>query len=452
MFLYSATDIENYKYYSTYPNFPSTGGGPGGRGAASLRVELPCGRQKLTLGLPGDARVLQSHPAAPLADPQDAVRRALAAPRDCAPLAQLARGRRDACLVVSDHTRPVPNRDLLPPILEVLAGAGLGPERVTILVATGMHAPTQGRQLAEMLGRDIVARYRVVNHDCRRGNALVRRIQGQAIEIDEAFLAADLKILTGLIEPHTFAGFSGGGKSVLPGLASLQTMEFMHSYRLVAEPRLASGRLEDNPFQQYIREVVCGLGVDFLVNAVVDHEQRLSGVYAGHWLAAHQAGCQASAEQALASLDPPADLVITSGGGHPLDQTFFQANKGLVTARDLSRPGATVLLVAGCRDGLGGGEFAAILRDNPTPADFARQHGAGGRFVKDQWAAQRFFQAKEHFAQMLLFAPGLGAPDHELLGMTRVHDLQSVVDELCAGAGQVAVIPEGPYLAGLPSA
>jgi nickel-dependent lactate racemase len=417
-----------------------------------LFVELPCGRQRLALRLPLEATVLRSRPAAALAEPREAVRQALAAPMGCAPLAQLAKGRRNACVVVSDRTRPVPNRDLLPPILEVLAGAGLGPERVSILVATGMHPPTQGAALTEMLGPEIAARYPVRNHDCHRGHALVERIEGHAIEIDQGFLAADLKILTGLIEPHTFAGFSGGGKAVLPGLASLGTMEFMHSYQLVSQPRLASGRLDDNPFQQYIRQVVGRLGVDFLVNAVIDHDRRLNGVFAGHWLTAHQAGCQASGRQALARLERPADLLIASGGGDPLDHTFFQANKGLITARDLSSPGGTVLLVAGCQGGLGGGEFTRLLRESPTPEAFAFSHGHGGLFVKDQWAAQRFYQAKEHFAHMLLFAPGLAQGDHELLGMTRVSDLQGTVDRLCARGGEVVVIPEGPYLAGLPPA
>ncbi|MFH1036229.1 MAG: nickel-dependent lactate racemase [Pseudomonadota bacterium] len=415
-----------------------------------MLVHLPCGRQRLPLELPDGVKLLRSRPAPALADPQAAVRQALAAPIGAPPLAALAQGRRDACLVVSDQTRPVPNQDLLPPILEALAQAGLGPERVTILVATGMHPPTQGRQLVEMLGPEIAGAYRVLNHDCRQGNALVERIEGHAIEIDQAFLEADLKILTGLIEPHTFAGFSGGGKAVLPGLASLQTMEFMHSYRLVAQPSLASGRLEGNLFQDYIRQVVGGLGVDFLVNAVIDHDQKLNGVYAGHWLEAHRAGCQDSARQSLASLEQPADLIITSGGGHPLDDTFFQANKGLVTARDLSAPGATVLLVAGCQGGLGGGEFLRILQESPSPADFAARHGRQGIFCKDQWAVQRFYQAKEHFGRMLLFAPGLAGPDFELLGLTPVSDLPGAVTGLCARAARAAVIPEGPYLAGHP--
>lgn len=416
--------------------------------SATCSVELPCGQERLQARLPGRARLLGTRPAPALADPLAAARAALASPLGCPPLAELAPGRRDACLVVSDGTRPVPNQVLLPPILETLEEAGLGPERVAILVATGMHPPMSDRELEAMLGADIVRRHRVLNHDCRQGNVLVDRIEGQAIEINALFLAADLKILTGLIEPHTFAGFSGGGKSVLPGLASLETMRFLHSYGLVAHPGLATGRLEGNPFQDYIGRVVGRLGVDFLVNAVIGHDRRPTGVFAGHWLMAHRAGCGACREQAMVSLERPADLVITSGGGHPLDHTFFQANKGLVTARDLARPGATVLMVAGCQEGLGEVEFRRILEENPTPAAFADRHGGSGRFVKDQWAAQRFFQAKEHFSRMLLHAPGLAAADFALLGMTPVNDLQGALDSLCAQAGQVVVIPQGPYLAG----
>ncbi|MBI5523840.1 MAG: nickel-dependent lactate racemase [Desulfarculus sp.] len=416
--------------------------------SATCSVELPCGQQWLQVRLPGHARHLRTRPAPALADPLAAARAALASPIGCPPLAELAQGRRDACLVISDATRPVPNQVLLPPILETLEAAGLAPGRITIMVATGMHPPMDAPALEAMLGRAITRRYQVVNHDCRQGNVLVERIEGQAIEINARFLAAGLKILTGLIEPHTFAGFSGGGKAVLPGLASLETMRFLHSYDLVANPRLATGRLEGNPFQEHITRVVGRLGVDFMVNAVIGQDRRPTGVFAGHWLMAHRAGCQACRGQAMVSLERPADLVITSGGGHPLDHTFFQANKGLLTARGLARPGATVLMVAGCQGGLGEAEFRRILEENPTPAAFAARHGQGGRFVKDQWAAQRFFQAKEHFERLHLYAPGLPAADFALLGMAPVQDLQGALDSLCAQAGQVVAIPQGPYLAG----
>ncbi|CAO0819952.1 hypothetical protein DFAR_1260005 [Desulfarculales bacterium] len=290
----------------------------------------------------------------------------------------------------------------------------------------------------EMLGSELVAHHPVRNHDCRRGNALVGRLEGQVIEIAQLFLAVDLKILTALIELYTFAGFFGSGKTVRPSPANLKTMELMHSYRLVAEPGLASGRLHDNPFQQYIRRVVGGLGVDCLINAVIDYQQRFNGVFAGDWLAALQAGCRASEAQSLARLDQPTDLVITSGGGHPLGQAFFHANKGFITARGHGAVGGWLQRRPGRRR----------VRTSPAGNFHSGQLccPALGASSRTSGASQRFFQAKEHFSYMLLFAPDLTAQDYVLLGMTPISDLQVAVDELCGRAVRVTVISEGSYL------
>ena len=180
----------------------------------------------------------------------------MASPLGVASLDQLAAKSRTACVVISDITRPAPNKLLLPPILDTLRVAGLGREDICILVATGMHGPTQGEALTELVGPEIAAGYDIVNHDCRADAELheIMRIEGWPIRVNRRYLEADLKILTGLIEPHPFAGYSGGGKSVLPGIASFDSMRFMHSFALVDDPRVAAANLEDNPFQDYVRK------------------------------------------------------------------------------------------------------------------------------------------------------------------------------------------------------
>jgi nickel-dependent lactate racemase len=416
-----------------------------------MQVAIPLGSEHLTLELLPTANVLRSAPAPPLADPRAATAQALAAPIGGPPLKGLAQGRRDCCLVISDITRPVPNQDILPPILDTLAQAGLPPERVTIMVATGMHRAATDEELLAMLGPDIPRRHAVISHDCRDQAQLVElaRVGGAPILLNRRFLEADLKIVTGLIEPHTFAGFSGGAKSVLPGLAGLATMEFMHSYAMVAHPAVRTANLEDNPFQQHVRAVATLAGVDFMVGAVINHDKRLTAVLAGDVLKAHAAGCAVCADQSLLKLHQPARVVITSGGGAPLDATFFQSIKGLYAAAEISSPGAKVLLITSCAQGLGSPQFRALLKAHSTPASFQAHFSQPANFTTDQWAAQRLYQARAHFRQIFLHAPGLTPQDIALLGLTPAPNPQAVADELLAGDGPAYVVPEGPYVAGV---
>jgi nickel-dependent lactate racemase len=224
--------------------------------------------------------------------------------------------------VISDITRPVPNQVVLPPMLETLEAAGVAREAIVILIATGMHRPNLG-------GPDIMARYRIENHFCRdpRNYRRIDTIDGAPIEVNRHYLDADLRILTGLIEPHFYAGFSGGRKAILPGISSFETMKFMHSYRMIDQPRVANCVLDGNPFHQYGLRICELAGVDFIVNVVLNKHREVGGVFAGHYDRAHRAGCEVVESHSTAAVDLPFDLVITSGGGFPLDATFYQISK-----------------------------------------------------------------------------------------------------------------------------
>lgn len=414
--------------------------------------ELPCGRERRVLRVPeaaaGRVRVLAAAPVEPLADPSAALAALLEDPIGTPALAALAAGRRSACVVVSDRTRPVPNPVLLPPLLGVLEAAGVPREAVTLLVATGMHPPTRGADLEALLGPDLVRRYRVVNHDCRDSGALgrVATIEGHPIEINRRYLEADLKVLTGLIEPHAYAGFSGGAKAIAPGLASFRTVEFLHSYALLARPGVALGRVEGNPFREHLDRVCAAAGADFLVNAVIDRGRRVAGWFAGHPRAAFLAGCDLAARHRIVPIDRPADLVVTTGGGHPLDQSLYQASKGLVTARTMVRPGGVVLLVAGCAEGLGGVGFGRVLREAGSPAGFRARYADPARFAEDQWAAQAYFRTLEHASKVLLCSPGLGREEAAAVGLELVDDLDRTVADLLTGGKTALLAPDGPYV------
>ena len=416
-----------------------------------MKAELQCGHEVVDLEVPDSTVLLEMKPLAPLADPAGAVREALAHPISSRPLADIVRGRKSACIVISDITRPVPNRIILPPLLETLEAAGMAREAITILIATGMHRPNLGDELAHMVGRDIMARYRIENHFCREAENYRRidTIDGAPIEVNRHYLDADLRILTGLIEPHFYAGFSGGRKAILPGISSFETMKFMHSYRMIEHPRVANCVLDGNPFHENGLRICELAGVDFIVNVVLNKRREVGGVFAGHYDRAHRAGCEVVERHSTAAVDEPFDLVITSGGGFPLDATFYQISKALTCARNVLRKGGTIVVVCGCQEGLGGKEFSGILRSVGSLAEFRERYQDPKNFVIDQWCAQSIYQALDHAGKVYIYSPGLAGEDVEKMGAIAVADLQQTVTALAASHTRVALSPEGPYVVGV---
>lgn len=415
-----------------------------------MKAKLLCGKETITLELPDSTQLIENKPAQGLADPESAVRDALLHPIGTSPLREIAAGRKNACIVISDITRPVPNKIILPPLLQTLEESGIAAEDITILIATGMHRPNLGDELESMIGKEIMDNYRIVNHYCQKADEYreVAQIEGAPIEINTHYLDADLKILTGLIEPHFYAGFSGSRKSILPGISSFQTMKFMHSYKVIDQLQEANCRLEKNIFHQYAMEVAEIAGVDFILNVVINQERELAGVFAGHHDLAHREGCKLVSNHAVAVIDEKVDLVITSAGGYPLDATFYQVSKCLIAARDILKKGGTILVTCGCEEGLGGEEFCTIMRSNPTPEHFDSHHGNPDNFVIDQWCAQNIYQALAHAGNVFIYSPGLSKEDVDRFQGIKVLDCQATVNELLDKHDKVVVIPDGPYVVG----
>jgi len=416
-----------------------------------MRAELLFGPEKLPVKLPEHALLLETTPAPVIPEPLRAVEAALAQPIGSPPLQELARGKKSACVVISDITRPVPNQLILPPLLQALERAGVPQEGIVILIATGMHRPNLGEELEGLVGREVAANYRIENHYCRRQGdlRLVDHIDGAPIEINRHYLDAELKILTGLIEPHMYAGYSGGRKAILPGISSLRTMEFMHSFQMIDHPRVTNCVLEGNPFHEAGEKVARLVGADFILNVVIDQKRRLTGVFAGHWQKAHLAGCRMVEKHAVHRLKERADLVVTSGGGAPLDATFYQVSKGLIMARNILRPGGTIVIACQCREGLGSPDYCGLIRRGLSAREFFRQFRDPANFVTDQWCLQTTYQAVDHAGRILVYSPELAASDLEGLGMEKIDDLQAAVDALLPDHPRVVVVPEGPYVVGL---
>lgn len=415
-----------------------------------MKANLLCGKETITINLPDSALLIENKPARPLEDPEAAVLDALQNPIGTQPLSEIAKGRKNACVVISDITRPVPNKLILPPLLRTLEQSGIPREEITILIATGMHRPNLGEELESMVGKEIMDNYRIVNHYCQKGEELreISRIEGAPIEVNTHYLDADLKILTGLIEPHFYAGFSGSRKSVLPGISSFETMKFMHSYKVIDQLHEANCRLENNIFHDYAMEVTRLAGVDFILNVVINQERDLAGVFGGHYDKAHRAGCDLVVNHAVAKLDEKVDLVITSAGGYPLDATFYQVSKCLISARDILVEKGTILVTCGCQEGLGSEEFCTIMRSNPTPEHFNKHHGNPDNFVIDQWCAQNIYQALGHAGKIFIYSPGLSGEDVDRFQGIKIENVQTTIDELLETHEKVAVIPDGPYVVG----
>jgi nickel-dependent lactate racemase len=417
-----------------------------------VRALLAYGRGTLAVELPSGCRVdrVEKQPVAPLADPEAALRAALERPLGTPPLRELARGHRDAVIAISDHTRPVPNALLLPPILDALRAGGLPPEAVTVLVATGLHRPSGDAELREMLGSELARTLRIAQHDARDPASharLGRTASGVPVAIDRRFVEGGLRIATGLVEPHLMAGYSGGPKAVCPGLAAVETIRVLHGPALL-EGRVAPGLLDGNPLQRELVVIARRVGVHFALNVALDRERRVAALACGELEASHARAVAFVEAESLVSLDEAVDLVVVSGGGHPLDATFYQAIKGIAAASAVVRPGGAILLCAALAEGVGSPSFEALLRETPSAAAFERRLEDPGFFAVDQWMVQHLCQARRR-ARVLLYSDGLRGTRAAGLLVEPVATPEEGVERALRGIGagaRVAVLPQGPYV------
>ncbi len=418
-----------------------------------MRVHLEYGRTGLEAELPDGnvVKCLGYRPAEPLANPAESLRGVLAQPSASPPLAELARRRRNACVVISDVTRPVPNQVILPPILATLEANGIPRDRILILVATGLHRPNLGEELVEMVGREIVDAYAVENHHGRELSEhtfLGESPRGVPVWIDRRYVEAELKITTGLIEPHFMAGFSGGRKLICPGLAALETVKVWHGPALLEDPRARAGCLEGNPVHEENTWIARRAGCDFIVNVVLDAQRRILAAVAGDMEQAFLEGVAFVRRLTTDTIPEPVDVVVTSSAGYPLDTTYYQSVKGMVAALSVVKPGGTVILAASMSEGIGSGEFQRVFRENASLDDFMQQILTSDYFVMDQWQVEELAKIRRR-ARVVVVSDGLPAQTLEGLFVESAPSVESAVADCLARYGRdatIAVIPKGPYV------
>jgi len=420
-----------------------------------MDLELLYGRGTLPVHLPDDLDVtVIRKPAMPvLPSEADGVQAALAAPVAAGPLRQEARGARSACLLICDVTRPVPNRLLLGPILRELLAAGLPAQRITVLVATGLHRPNLGAELAELVGDPwVLQTVRVENHDARDDAAHVdlgRTAAGTPVKLDRRFVEADLKLVTGLVEPHFMAGYSGGRKVIAPGVAHRDTITTFHSSRFMAHPRADSCVLAGNPLHEEQLAIAAMLGRVLAVNTVLDEARLLSFVNYGEVVASHAAAVAFVERFAIVRVARRFATVVTSAAGYPLDKTYYQTVKGMVAPKEILAPGAHLIVASECSEGLGSAEYArAQARLVALGQEGFLAEIAGKRFADvDEWQTQMQVKPMRR-AAVHLYTRGLAPADRALTGVHLVDSVEAAVAASVRASGDraVAVIPEGPYL------
>lgn len=415
-------------------------------------MDFAFGKSGLALDLPQGFhyQTLEARSAQPLPDALKAIEEALDSPTGSLPFIDLCRGKASAAISVCDITRPAPNRLTLPPILRRMESAGIPREGITILIATGLHRPATHAEILEIVGPDIASKYRVVNHNARElaeHNHLGDTSSGTPVHIDRRFIQAGLHVTLGFIEPHLMLGFSGGRKLIAPGLAAQETIKVLHGPKFMRDPRAVEGSVADNPLHRELIEISRMARHDFLLDVALTRTRQIASVFAGHPEQAHAAGMQFVAKVMLEQLEKPADAVITSCAGYPLDLTFYQAIKGITAAQHVVKKGGRILLIAECQEGAGAPEFCEMLKKTSSSAEFLDLI-AESPVIVDQWQLEKLALVAQK-AEILFYVPGLAAEFHPKLWGRVFASAKEALAALTAGLPQnadIAVIPEGPYV------
>ena len=417
-----------------------------------MQIDLAFGKTGVPVQLPETFRyrILEARSAMPLPGWQAALEAALDRPIGAPSLAELARGKRSAAISICDITRPAPNRLTLPSVLRRLEQAGIPREQITLLIATGLHRAATETEIREICGEEIAASFRVVNHDARdlsshRHLGVTR--SGTPVHIDERFAAAELHITLGFIEPHLMLGYSGGRKLIAPGLAAQETIKVLHSPKFMRDARAVEGSIEDNPLHRELLEIARMARHDFILDVALARDRSIAGVFAGDPELAHRAGVEFVSQALLQTLEEPVDAVITSSAGYPLDLTYYQCIKGVTAASHIVKPGGSILLAAACTEGAGAPEFAHMLREGVSAAEFLERI-QGAPVTVDQWQLEKLAMvATRH--RLHWYVPGLPPEYHQALWGQSHPTMESAVASLAAtlpAGASVTVIPEGPYV------
>ncbi|HTL19008.1 MAG TPA: nickel-dependent lactate racemase [Patescibacteria group bacterium] len=413
-----------------------------------MKVHLAYGRGHLVVDLPEDRTTLIQPSHLPgLPDERAAVFDALNAPIGAAPLKQWVKPNHRVCIVFTDITRATPNRRLIPWLLEYLAF--VPNDQITLLNGLGTHRANSRTELEELLTPQVIERYRVLNHEPANLQELVpvgTTRDGTPALLNRHLMRADVRIITGFIEPHFFAGFSGGPKGIMPGVAGLQTIMSNHGASNIADPSATFGVTDGNPIWEEMRDVALRAGPSFLLNVALNEQKQITGVFAGDLVGAHRVGCGFVRNSAMQRVEAPFDLVLTTNSGYPLDRNLYQGVKGMSAAARILKPGGTLILACECHDGVpAGSPFDQLLRQASDSENILASLDQPGRTHPEQWQAQiqALIQRK---ARVLLYS-SLLEEQVRAAHLIPCSDIASAVQHFLgiqSNGARMGVLPQGP--------
>ena len=414
-----------------------------------MLVNLAYGRTGLPVEFPDDrTTVIEPTYLDGLPDQTGAIREAVDRPLGSAPLRERVNAGQTVAISVCDVTRPMPSATVLPVVLDALAHVPT--EQIAILIASGTHRATTHDELVEMLGAAVVDRYRIVVHDAFDDAQLTslgdveHRIP---VWLNRAWVEADVRVTTGFVEPHFFAGFSGGPKMVAPGLAGFKTIMRLHDAEMIRHPDARWGVTEGNPIHDGVRRVAARSGVDFSVDVAINRDRQITHVAAGELSAVHRAVCAVVKRTAMQAFSQPFDVVVTTNSGYPLDQNLYQTVKGMSAAAQVVKPGGVILCASACSDGFPNhGEYLQILTQRDSAEGLLEMINAPGHNRHDQWEVQVQAQIQQR-AEVLFKTDGLSADQVRSAHLTPIDDIGVATRDAltrCGPAAMVCVLPEGP--------
>jgi len=412
-------------------------------------VQLAFGRGSVPLRIRGnvaDLEVIRPASEPPVPDAEAGFHLACRRPFASHSLRDVVHAGDRVLLVTSDGTRPVPNREL---IRWLLAELPVPPGNVSVLLGNGTHRKNTRAEIEAMFGTTLPQEIEIVNHnafDPDENECAGSSANGERVYLNKRYLEADKRILLGFIEPHFFAGFSGGAKGIVPGIAGVETIFQAHRAELIADPRSTWGRLADNPVRCAIADMVALCPPDFMINVTLNTEKEITGFYAGNYIEAHAAGCRSVKSTSMVSVPERFGIVVTSNSGFPLDQNLYQSVKGISAAGRIVKNGGIIILAAECGDGIpASSEFARLIQSDTSPRKVLSSILAREQVVCDQWQAQVLAGIMAE-ADIAVYSR-INRKDIEACNLAAVDDLQSFFDSQVAerrGEAKVAVLPDGP--------
>jgi nickel-dependent lactate racemase len=414
-----------------------------------MQVALAFGDHGLKVNLPQSATVVRPRNPKPVTDGAASLREALRHPVSGPPLREQVSPGMTVAISVCDATRAQPRKLVIPAILEELDGV-VDFDDLVILIATGTHRANTPSELRSMFGDEVVDAVRIVNHDARDQNSMQwmgHFGNGVPVWLNREWCEADVRITTGFVEPHFFAGFSGGPKMVAPGLAALETVLKLHDASRIGDPRATWGVIHGNPVHDDIRAIAAGTGVTFALDVVLDERQRIVQAFGGDLFPMHEAATVVARRIAMCPVSDLFDVVVTTGAGYPLDQNLYQSVKGMSAAHQIVRPGGTIICAAECRDGFPNhGSYRSLLISADSPQQLLADIAARNDTIPDQWQVQ--IQARiQATARVVMHSTYLTSAELADAHLEQTDDIESSVAVAMAAAGpeaRLCVLPEGP--------